>query len=126
MIPARGQNVCTGAYRLAVHDECKTVDSHGRAIRGPVHHRLVGVESDAEHDLRDREFARGVPVKRERERESEASLGTEATALEAAVQTVERREPSPAKEPGPDPAGEKAAEPELPTRGKAIEMDMSL
>ena len=64
-------------------------------------------------------------ARRERERESEASLGTEATALEAAVQTAELREPSPAKESGPDPAGEKAAEPEPPTRGKAIEMDMS-
>ena len=68
----------------------------------------------------------GAAAKRERERESEASLGTEATAREAAVQTIDPREPSPAKEPGPDPAGEKAPEPEPPTRGKAIEMDMSL
>ena len=68
----------------------------------------------------------GAAAKRERERESEASLGTEAAALEAPVQTVERRGSSPAKESGPDPAGEKAVEPEPPTRGKAIEMDMSL
>ena len=63
----------------------------------------------------------GAAARRERERESEASLGTEAP-----VQTVERRGSSPAKESGPDPAGEKAVEPEPPTRGKAIEMDMSL
>ena len=62
----------------------------------------------------------------QRERESETSLETEGTALEAAVRTVDAGEPSPVKASGPDPVREKAAEPEPPVRGKKFEMDMEL
>ena len=68
----------------------------------------------------------GAAARREREQAKEASLETEGAALEAPVQTVEPREPSPVKESGPDPVSEKTPEPEPPMRVKEIEMDMEL
>ena len=65
----------------------------------------------------------GEAARREREPDREASLEKAGVGREAAIEPAV---PSPGKESGPDPVSEKAAEPEPPTRGKEIEIEMDM